>query len=149
LLTHLGLITFLAGGALTVAAGVETGVFVAEGQTPPVQPGGTPDNPLVKTIDFEAPRRAAGSFAHFWADLAVYRNGEQVARKVIHVNDPLEVDGYVFHQNTFGPSAVLEIRDATGALAWTGPVILGGLFADQYPQGFLTIPGSDIGVLVL
>lgn len=149
LLTHLGLILFLGGAAVTVAAGFETVVFVAEGQTAPVRPVGTPDNLLVKTIAFGAPRREDGGFADFWTDLAVYQNGEEVARKVIRVNDPLEVDGYRFHQNTFGPSVDIEIRDASGALAWTGPVILGGFFADQFPQGFLTIPGSDIGLLVL
>lgn len=149
LLTHLGLILFLGGGAVTVAAGFETIVFVAEGQTAPVQPVGTPDNLLVKNIDFEAPRNANGGFADFWTDLAVYQNGEQVARKVIRVNDPLTVDGFRFHQNTFGPAADLEIRDARDQLVWTGPVILGGFFADQFPQGFMTIPGSDVGLVVL
>ena len=149
LFTHLGLIMFLGGGAVTVAAGFETIVFVAEGQSAPVQPVGTPDNLLVKNIDFEAPRNANGGFADFWTDLAVYQNGEQVARKVIRVNDPLTVDGFVFHQNTFGPTAELQIHDPSGQLVWTGPVILGGFFADTFPQGFMTIPGSDVGLLVL
>ena len=149
LLTHLGLILFLGAGAVTVAAGFETIVFVAEGQTAPVQPVGTPDNLLVKNIDFEAPRRADGSPADFWTDLAVYQNGEEVARKVIRVNDPLTVDGFRFHQNTFGPGADIEIRDARDQLVWTGSVILGGFFADTFPQGFLTIPGSDVGLVML
>ena len=149
LLTHLGLILFLGGGAVTVAAGFETILFVAEGQTAPVRPVGTPDNLLVKNIDFEAPRNTEGGFADFWTDLAVYQNGEEVARKVIRVNDPLTVDGYRFHQNTFGPGADLEIRDARDQLVWTGPVILGGFFADQFPQGFMTIPGSDVGLVIL
>ena len=149
LLTHLGLILFLAGGALTAAVGFETVVFVAEGQTAPVRAVGTPDNLLIKNLQFEAPRNAGGGFADFWTDLAVYQNGEQVARKVIRVNDPLIVDGYRIHQNTFGPAQDLEIRDSRGELVWTGPIILGGFFADTYPQGFITIPGSDIGLLVL
>ncbi len=149
LLTHLGLILFLAGGALTAAIGFETIVFVAEGQTAPVRAVGTPDNLLVKNVDFEAPRNARGGFADFFTDLAVYQNGEQVARKVIRVNDPLIVDGFRIHQNTFGPAADLEIRDPRGDLVWTGPVILGGFFADTFPQGFMTIPGSDIGLLVV
>ena len=40
LLTHLGLILFLLGGAVTVAFGFETVVFVGDGQTAPVQPVG-------------------------------------------------------------------------------------------------------------
>jgi cytochrome c biogenesis protein len=148
LLTHLGLILFLAGGAVTASIGFETVVFVGEGQTAPVRPVGTPDNLLVKVHSFAMPRREDGSPADFRTDLAVYRNGEEIARKVIRVNDPLEVDGFVFHQNTFGPSADVTIRDGAGALLWTGPVLLAGELLGL-PQGFMTIPGSDTGLLLL
>jgi cytochrome c biogenesis protein len=148
LFTHLGLILFLAGGAVTVAFGFETVLFVGEGQTAPVRPVGTPDNMLVKNISFEAPTRPDGSFIDFRTDLAVYQNGELMARKTIRVNDPLEIDGWVFHQNTFGPAAVLEIRDAQGALVWDGPVLLAGELAGR-PQGFITVPGSQLGLLLV
>lgn len=148
LFTHLGLILFLAGGAVTSGFGYETVVFVGEGQTAPVQPVGTPDNMLVKNISFEAPTRADGSFSDFRTDLAVYQNGQEIARKTIRVNDPLQVNGYVFHQNTFGPAADLLIRDPAGRLVWEGPVLLAGELAGR-PQGFLTIPGSDLGLLLL
>jgi cytochrome c biogenesis protein len=148
LFTHLGLILFLAGAAVTTAFGFETVVFLGEGQTAPVQAVGTPDNLVVKNVDFQAPTRPDGSFADFTTDLAVYQNGQQVARKIIRVNDPLEVDGYVFHQNTFGPAETMSIRDSTGALVWDGPVLLDGALAGL-PQGFMTIPGSDMGLLVV
>jgi cytochrome c biogenesis protein len=148
LFTHLGLILFLAGAAVTTAAGYETVVFLGEGQTAPVLAVGTPDNLLVKNVHFEAPTRPDGSFADFRTDLAVYRNGQEVARKIIRVNDPLEVDGYVFHQNTFGPAAELAIRDSVGALVWDGPVLLAGELGG-HPQGFITIPGSSLGLLLV
>ena len=148
LFTHLGLILFLAGGTVTTAFGYETVVFLGEGDTAPVQAVGTPGNLLVKNIHFEAPTRPDGSFADFRTDLAVYENGQQIARKTIRVNDPLEVNGYVFHQNTFGPAAQLAIHDAAGRLVWDGPVLLAGELAGL-PQGFLTIPGSQVGLLVV
>jgi cytochrome c biogenesis protein len=148
LFTHLGLILFLAGGAVTVAFGFETVLFVGEGQTAPVRPVGTPDNMLVKNISFEAPTRPDGSFIDFRTDLAVYQNGVLLERKTIRVNDPLEIDGWVFHQNTFGPAAVLEIRDSLGALVWDGPVLLAGELANR-PQGFITVPGSQLGLLLV
>ena len=148
LFTHLGLILFLAGGAVTAAFGYETVVFLGEGQTAPVQAVGTPDNLLVKNVHFEAPTRPDGSFADFRTDLAVYRNGQEVARKIIRVNDPLEVGGYVFHQNTFGPAADLAIHDPAGNLVWDGPVLLAGELGG-HPQGFITVPGSDMGLLVV
>lgn len=148
LFTHLGLILFLGAAALTTAFGFETVVFLGKGQTAPVQSVGTADNLLVKNVDFEAPQRADGSFANFSTDLAVYRNGVEVARKTIEVNDPLEYDGYAFHQNTFGPAETLQITDPSGALVWDGPVLLDGALAGK-PQGFMTIPGSDMGLLLV
>jgi cytochrome c biogenesis protein len=148
LFTHAGLIVFLLGGAVTGALGFETVLLVGEGQTAPVQPVGTPHNLLVKNIRFEAPRRDDGSFEDFRTDLAVYQDGREIARKTIRVNDPLEAGGFVFHQNTFGPSADLEIRDRRGRLVWTGPMLLAGSILDL-PQGFMTIPGSKTGLLAV
>jgi cytochrome c biogenesis protein len=148
LFTHLGLILFLGAAALTTALGFETVVFLGEGQTAPVQAVGTPDNLLVKNVHFEAPTRPDGSFADFRTDLAVYGNGVEVARKTITVNDPLEFRGYAFHQNTFGPAETLQITDSGGQLVWSGPVLLDGSLAGK-PQGFMTIPGSDIGLLLV
>ena len=65
-----------------------------------------------------------GRFTDFTTDLAVYRDGEEIARKMIRVNDPLEAAGYTFHQNFFGPAVDLTIRDGAGRLLWTGPVPL-------------------------
>jgi len=148
LLTHLGLILFLAGGAVTGVFGYETVIFVGEGQTAPVQPVGTPGNLLVKNFGFEAPRRPDGSFADFRTDLAVYRDGRQVARKTIRVNDPLEVDGFVFHQNTFGAAETLDVRDGSGRLVWHGPVLMDDQVLGK-PQGFLALPGSPYGIFVV
>jgi cytochrome c biogenesis protein len=148
LLTHLGLILFLAGGAVTVGLGFETVVFVGEGQTAPVQPVGTPHNLLVKVNSFRMPLHADGTPADFVTDLSVFQDGEQVARKEIRVNDPLEVQGYVFHQNTFGPAVDLTIHDPDGGLVWTGPLLLDGQVSG-FPSGFMTIPGSDVGLLAV
>ena len=148
LLTHAGLVLFLVGGAVTVAAGFETVVFVGEGETAPVQAVGTPGNLLVKNHAFFAPRRADGSFADFSTDLSVFRDGEEVARETIRVNDPLELDGFVFHQNTFGPTAELTIRDDAGALVWDGPLLLDEELLGA-PQGFMTIPGTEAGLVTV
>jgi cytochrome c biogenesis protein len=148
LFTHLGLILFLAGGAVTAGLGFETVIFVGEGQTAPVQAVGTPGNMLVKNISFEAPTRPDGTFMDFRTDLGVYRDGREIARKTIRVNDPLTIDGFVFHQNTFGPTADLAIRDPAGRLVWEGPILLAGELGGR-PQGFVTIPGSTTGLLLV
>ncbi len=148
LLTHAGLVLFLVAGAVTTALSFEAVVFVGEGQTAPVRPIGTPDNLLLKVHDFAAPQRADGSFADFSTDLSVYQDGQELARKTIRVNDPLRVDAYAFHQNTFGPAAELTIHDEAGSLVWRGPLLLDDLLLER-PQGFMTIPGADVGLVAV
>ena len=145
LLTHTGLVLFLVGGAVTGTLGYETVVFLADGQSAPVQPVGTPDNLLVKNLGFAAPRHPDGTFADFYSDIVVYRDGVELARKRIRVNDPLTVAGFTFHQNTFGPAEALEIRAPDGQLLWAGPVILDGE-ALGFPAGTTAIPGTDVGL---
>jgi cytochrome c biogenesis protein len=148
LLTHAGLVLFLLAGAVTVAASFEAVLFVGEGQTAPVRSVGTPDNLLLKVHDFTAPQRADGSFADYSTDVSVYRDGAEVARKTIRVNDPLTVGDYTIHQNTFGPAAQLAIRDAAGGLVWDGPLLLDQQLAGR-PEGFLTVPGAPLGLVAV
>lgn len=145
LLTHTGLVLFLTAGAVTGTFGYESVVFLADGQSAPVQPVGTLDNLLVKNLGFAAPRNPDGSFADFYSDIVVYQAGTEIARKRIRVNDPLTVAGFTFHQNTFGPAEGLEIRGRDGALLWSGPVVLDSE-ALGFPAGTTAIPGTDIGL---
>ncbi len=148
LFTHAGLVIFLVAAAVTSRLGDEQGLVVAEGQSLTVQPIGTPDLLLVKNIDFEAPGFDTGQASDFTTDLAVYQNGEQIARKTIRVNDPLSVAGYTFHQNGFGPAPHLVLRDSTGAILWDAPVPMTDA-ADGLPYASIGIPGRDMGLKLL
>ena len=148
LLTHLGLILFLVAAAVTSRLGDEQGLVVAEGDSLTVGPIGTPGLLLVRNFGFDAPGFETGQAADFTTDLAVYRDGQLVARRVVRVNEPLEAGGYSFHQNGFGPAPDLLIRDATGATLWSGPVPL----TEQHeglPFGILSVPSRDVGLQLL
>jgi cytochrome c biogenesis protein len=149
LISHLGLILFLIAGVVTWRFGDEQGLIVAEGDTLVVQPIGTPGLLSVKNYDFEAPGfLETGQAADFTTDLGVFKDGQEIARKTIRVNDPLAVDGYTFHQNGFGPAPVLLISDANGKPLWNGPVPItsnvGGL-----PYDSMAVPGRDLGLELL
>ena len=122
LFTHAGLILFLIAAAATARLGDEQGLVVAEGESLTVQPIGTPGLLLVKNLAFEAPGFDTGHPTDFTTDLAVYRDGQEIARKTIRVNDPLSVAGYTFHQNGFGPAPHVVLRSAAGAILWDAPV---------------------------
>ncbi|MGK2849765.1 MAG: cytochrome c biogenesis protein ResB [Candidatus Limnocylindrales bacterium] len=148
LLTHLGLILFLVAAVVTSTFGKELGLVVPEGESLTVQPIGTPGLLLVKNLGFEAPGFETGMPSDFTTDVAVYRDGQQIARKVIRVNDPLSIAGYTFHQNGFGPAPHLVVRDADGLPLWDAQVPLTDS-ATGLPYGILSVPGRDLGLQLL
>jgi len=149
LISHLGLILFLVAAVVTWQFGDEQGLVIAVGDSLTVQPIGTPGLLVVKNYDFEAPGFAeTGQASDFTTDLGVFQDGREVARKTIRVNDPLAVAGYTFHQNGFGPAADLLISDAAGKPLWDGPVPLTDQ-VDGSPYGTMSVPGRDIGLLLL
>jgi cytochrome c biogenesis protein len=107
LLTHTGLILFLVAAAVTSRFGVEDGLVLASGDSVTVQPIGTPNLLVVKNFGFSAPGLETGQATDFTSDLAVYQNGQLLARKVVRVNDPLTVAGYTFHENGYRPAPVI------------------------------------------
>jgi cytochrome c biogenesis protein len=148
LVTHAGLVGFILAAAITSRFGFETGILLPEGQALPVESIGSTGLVSVKSLGFTAPRDAEGRFTDFTTDLAVYRNGEEVARKVVRVNDPLEAAGYTFHQNFFGPAVDLTIRDGAGRLLWAGPIPLDEVNGGR-PYGRFVIPGREEGLEML
>jgi hypothetical protein len=91
---------------------------------------------------------AVGAPLDYRTTLAIYRRGEQIARKEITVNDPLAVDGWVFHQNFFGPAVEIDIRDETGLILYSGSVVLDGNLGGK-PEGLIKVPGTDISIELL
>ena len=148
LFTHAGLVGFILAAAITSRFGFETGILLPEGQALPVESIGSAGLVSVKSLAFTAPRDADGRFTDFATDLAVYRDGQEIARKVIRVNDPLTAAGYTFHQNFFGPAVDLTIRDGAGRLLWAGPIPLDAVNGGR-PYGRFTIPGREEGLEML
>jgi cytochrome c biogenesis protein len=149
LISHLGLILFLIAGLVTAQLGDEQGLVVAEGDTLTVQPIGTPGLLLVQNLGFDAPGLDTGNPTDFTTDLAVFQNGQLLARKTIRVNDPLTVGGYTFHQNGFGPAPDIEIKSTLdGSILWSGPIPLTDQ-AGGRPFGAIPIPGRPYGLELL
>jgi cytochrome c biogenesis protein len=148
LLTHAGLVLFLVAAAVTSRLGDEQGLVVAEGESLTVGPIGTPGLMLVRNLGFAAPGFDTGHPTDFTTHLAVFRDGRQIADKTIRVNDPLEVGGYTFHQNGFGPAPDVVIRDAAGRPLWTGPIPMTDQAAG-FPFTEFTVPGRDVVLQML
>ena len=79
--------------AVTARFGDEQGLVVAEGDTLTVQPIGTPGCCSSRTSASTRPGSRPARPTDFTTDLAVYQDGQELARKTIRVNDPLSVGG--------------------------------------------------------
>jgi len=145
LVMHTGLVLLIAGAALSGALGYTQGILLTNGEALPVGKIGSAGGLVVENRAFSAPRTESGAFADFTTELALYRDGTQVAEKVIRVNDPLMYDGWSFHQNFFGPSVQLEVRSITGDLLWFGEAPLTAT-VEGAPYATLPIPGSSAGL---
>jgi cytochrome c biogenesis protein len=144
LLTHTGLILFIVAAAVTTKLGDEQPLLIVEGGSLTVQPVGASGILVVKNLGFEAPGfLETGQARDFTTELAVYKNGSEIAHKTIRVNDPLEVEGYSLHENNFGPAPEIFVGDADGRPLWDGPVPFDGQAAGM-PYGSLIVPGREI-----
>jgi cytochrome c biogenesis protein len=142
LISHLGLILFLVAAAVTSRFGFESGIELTNGQSSPVQAIGTPGLLVVKSFGFADPTAADGTVVDYTTDLAVYQDGNLLARKIVRVNDPLSVDGFTFHQNGFRVAPDIVIRDSHGQVLWNGPEPLDDSVAGS-PHGVMSVPGED------
>jgi cytochrome c biogenesis protein len=148
LLTHAGLVLFILAAAVTSRLGNEVGLLIAEGESTTVLPIGAPDQLSVKNLGFEAPGLDSGQAMDFTTELAVYKAGEEIARKTVRVNDPLSVAGWTFHENGFGPAPLVVVRDREGRPLWDGPVPMTDQAAGL-PYAQLSVPGRDLGLQLL
>ncbi len=114
--SHLALILFLAGGFVTAMTGFSTEAFAGEGTSVPVFAVKDPNQMQVRVDDAVGVFGDRGNALDFRTHLTIFRNGEEVKSGYTTVNDPLEYDGYRFHQIAYVPDgAALRIRDvATG-----------------------------------
>ncbi|MFM9128271.1 MAG: cytochrome c biogenesis protein ResB [Candidatus Limnocylindrus sp.] len=145
LVMHTGLVVMLLGAAASGIFGYTQGILLTDGEALPVGKIGTASGLVIVNHAFSAPRTESGAFADFSTDLGVYVGGEEVARQLVRVNEPLAYDGWSFHQNFFGPAARLEIRDDVGALLWSGDAPFAAQ-VDGAPYATLPIPGSNAGI---
>lgn len=82
---------------------------------------------------------ATGTPIDYVTDLIISRDGQEVKRQDVRVNEPLIIDGVYFHQASFGVSAVVHVQDAGGATLFRGGVPLSWTTPDRSRQYGVTI----------
>ncbi|HEV2126428.1 MAG TPA: cytochrome c biogenesis protein ResB, partial [Chloroflexota bacterium] len=149
-LNHIGIVTLLGAAVLGGAFGWrDDGFMVPEGSTRTIsyQPSLS-----VRSDAFVDEYYPNGTAKDFRSDLVVLENGNEVARKTIRVNDPLEYKGIRIHQAFFGPSTVMRVTDPEGKVIFEDGVALGYEFTGggiARNGGFFTLNNRRLAVYVL
>lgn len=92
----------------------------------------------------------AGPPKDFRSDIIIYKNGAEVKRGTVRVNSPMSYDGVRFYQSFFGQTAVMEVKDETGAVIYNGSVPLAWQTIDGgRPVGSFDLPDKDLAVYVV
>lgn len=122
LVGHLSLLLILAGAIIGTSFGFRDSSFVvAEGSTAAVPVDGL----SLQLVSFRDSYYAeTGAPADYASDVILYKDGREVARQVVRVNEPLRYDGVSFYQSFFGAAAVLTVKDSAGSQLFAGGVPL-------------------------
>ncbi|MEO5964459.1 MAG: cytochrome c biogenesis protein ResB [Candidatus Limnocylindrales bacterium] len=143
LIGHLSLVVILAGGIVGATMGYRNTQFtISEGATMPVDavPGVT-----IQLLDFtDTYDIRTGAPSDYASQVVLYRDGAEIARHTIRVNDPLRLGDTSFYQAFFGSAAVMTVKDKDGkTLVAQGVPLAWRTTADDRPVGSFTIPGTD------
>jgi cytochrome c biogenesis protein len=143
LIGHLSLIVILAGAIVGGTFGFRDANFtVAEGATIPVA---TEAGLEIQVLDFtDTYDTRTGQPSDYASTVVLYKDGAEVDRHVIRVNDPLRYGETTFYQSFFGAAAVMTVKDAEGkTLVSEGVPLAWRTTADNRPIGSFSIPGTD------
>jgi cytochrome c biogenesis protein len=121
-IAHVSFVIILVGFFLSATTGFKNTNFVAPvGSTVQV---GNGTGLSVKAMSFNDAYYENGSPKDYVSDLIVYKNGVQVDRQMVRVNQPLKQDGVSFYQSFFGEAAAMQVKDSGGKTIYSEAVPL-------------------------
>ncbi|MEK7214278.1 MAG: cytochrome c biogenesis protein ResB, partial [Chloroflexota bacterium] len=146
--SHLGLLTFLFGGLMTNLEGYQKFMVIPDGMSQPIYPVYHPDQMQVLNENFTVEYYEDGRPRDYYSDLIIYKGGKEATRGRIRVNTPLDFDGFRFHQNSFGPTVQVRIKnDQTGQMLFSETLVLSQAFG-AVPYETVSIPTPNINAVV-
>jgi cytochrome c biogenesis protein len=143
LIAHISIVVILLGAIAGTVFGFRDSQFtIAEGATLPVsgEPGVT-----IKLVDFtDKYDSTTGAPIDYASQVILFKDGQEIDRHTIRVNDPLQYGNTTFYQAFFGAAATMTVKDAAGkTLVSEGVPLAWRTTADNRPIGSFSIPGTD------
>jgi cytochrome c biogenesis protein len=143
LIAHLALVVILIGVIIGALYGYRDSSFaIAEGSTLPV---GAEAGLSLQLIDFtDSYYATTGAPEDYASQVVLYKDGNEVARHTIRVNDPLRYGDVSFYQAFFGSAAVMTVTDASGnTLVSQGVPLAWRTTNGNRPIGSFNIPRTN------
>jgi len=145
--SHLGLIVFLFGGLMTNLTGYQRFLIIPDGASQPLYPVYHPQQMQVLNQGFTVEYYPDGRPKDYYSDLVVYKGGAEAARGRIRVNEPMDFEGFRFHQNSFGPTVGVDIQAESGQTLYSETMVLGQAFGNV-PFEVINIPTTEISAVI-
>jgi cytochrome c biogenesis protein len=147
-IAHLSFVVILVGFFLSATTGFKDTQFIAPVGTT-VQVGhGT--GLSIEAKSFNDAYYPDGSPKDYVSDLVLYKNGAAVARQMVRVNHPLNMDGISFYQSFFGEAAAMKVTDGAGKTLFGAAVPMTFSSTDgKHSIGEFVLPGSPLTVYVI
>ena len=147
-IAHLSFVVILLGFFLSATTGFKETQFTATVDSKVEVGHGT--GLTVEAKSFTDAYYPDGSPSDYASDLILYKNGVQVERKTIRVNQPMTWDGVSFYQSFFGFAASMKVTDATGKTLYGEAVPLVWESKDkQHSIGQFDLAGKGMSVYVV
>lgn len=149
LIGHLSLVVIMAGAILGGIAGYRDQDFsIAEGATRLV---GTNEGLSVQLVDFTVTYDQVTDMPSDYASSVVLlKDGKEIDRHVVRVNDPLRYGDLTFYQASYGSAAQMTIKDASGkVLTSEGVPFSWSLNDGDRSLGILSVPGTSYTLWII
>lgn len=147
---HLALILILVGGIVGARYGFRDNEFIVpEGSVRDVGHG---TGLSLMLEQFNDSWREDGTPASYRSDLVLYKNGDEVKRQSITVNNPMSYGATTFYQSSFGQAAQLRVTDTDGNVLYDDSIDLGiyrSTVNPDAPAGIIDLPQLGIQLNVI
>jgi cytochrome c biogenesis protein len=148
LVAHVSIVVILAGAMVGSMWGFRDSQFMlAEGSTSAIPKVAGATLTLNSFKDTYSP--TTGAPLDYVSDVTVTQDGQEVARQLVRVNEPLRYRGISFFQAFYGPAVVLTVKDAAGATIFSEGVPLAWTATDGNEIGSFTLPAQNLAVWVV
>ncbi len=149
LVAHLAIVVLLAGAIMGGIWGYRDSNFtIVEGSARAV---GAEPGVSMQLLDFtDSYDTTTGAPIDYVSSVVIFKDGQEIDRHDIRVNDPYHYEGTTFYQASFGSAAVMTIKDAAGKVVTSeGIPFEWQVGTQQRGLAIYPIPNSDRVVWIM